>query len=82
MNLHPRPAPRMRVPLFRIDPEGYVVMTWQTLGLLAGAVVWATVQYVDLRSMHNEIIATATEVRVHHDALVKNGLIPPVSLPQ
>lgn len=72
---------KLRVPMFRIDPEGTVMLTWQSLGVILGAMAWATMQYVELRSMRSELTETTAEVRIHHDSLVRNGLFPARNAP-
>jgi uncharacterized membrane protein YccF (DUF307 family) len=60
----------------RIDPEGNVSATWRTWCILAGAIVWATVTYTELRGAAKKVDAIAIEVQAHREILIKAGLLP------
>lgn len=57
--------------MFRLDPEGNVQMTWQTLALLLFAMYWATAVYLKV----GKIDGLEAEQRVHREVLIKKGLL-------
>ncbi len=72
----PIQKPRVPVAWARIDPEGNVSATWRTWGVLALAIVWATMFYVKVDSIPAKLEAVSIEVQVHREILIKAGLLP------
>ncbi len=76
----PRPFPAQKPPVrmawARIDPEGNVTATWRTWGLIAGAIIWATMLYAKLEGVPAKLDAVTIEVQVHREVLIKAGLLP------
>jgi hypothetical protein len=76
----PKPFPaqsiRTKVAWARIDPEGNVSATWRTWALIAGAIVWATMFYAEIRGLPARVDAISIEVQVHREILIKAGLLP------
>ena len=77
----PKPFPaqqslRTKVAWARIDPEGNVSATWRTWTVLAGAIVWATLFYSEIRGLPAQVSALAVEVQAHREILIKAGFLP------
>lgn len=70
------PLPKAGLSWARIDPDGNVTATWRTWGLIAGAVIWATATYTEMRAATSQISAITIEVQVHREVLIKAGLLP------
>lgn len=71
-----QPQPKTRVAWARIDPDGNVSATWRTWAVLAGAVVWATLFYAEIRGLPAKVDALSIEVQAHREILIKAGLLP------
>ena len=67
----PKPGPAWA----RIDPDGNVTATWRTWGVLAGAIIWATATYTEMRAATQQISAISIEVQAHREVLIKAGLL-------
>ncbi len=63
--------PRALGTVFRLDPEGNVQMTWQTLVGLGLVVVWMTSMYVKIQS----IDTIAAQTQLHREVLIEKGLL-------
>lgn len=74
----PFPVPKLSRPVAwaRIDPEGNVSATWRTWGILAGAVIWATLFYSEVSGLPKQVSALSIEVQAHREILIKAGLLP------
>jgi hypothetical protein len=57
--------------VFRLDPEGNVQMTWQTLVGLCGFIVWMTSMYFKIQAIDG-IIA---EQKVVREVLIERGFL-------
>jgi hypothetical protein len=75
----PAQKPPVRPVLARIDPEGNVSATWRTWLILAGAIVWATMFYVEVRGLPAQVNALAIEVQAHREILIKANLLNPTN---
>ena len=77
----PKPFPALKPPVrvvwARIDPEGNVSATWRTWGVLAGAVIWATLFYAKLDAIPAKVDALTIEVQIHREILIKANLLNP-----
>lgn len=70
-----RDKPPMQVPLAHLDPDGQVTASWSTWAMIAGLIVYMTFMYVDLRAAVVTSQMNAAEIKVHREALIKNGIL-------
>lgn len=69
------PQPAKAAAWARIDPDGNVTATWRTWGVLAGALIWMTLTYSELRGAAAQVSALSVEVQAHREVLIKAGLL-------